>query len=131
MTKFYGWAGAVLNVDLTKGKVEKEELDPAFASKYLGASGFNSARLFDLVKAEADALSPENVLMVGVGPLSGTLAPGCARTTVTAKSPLTDIFGDSNAGGAFSSELKYAGYDQIIVSGKSERPVYLWIDDDR
>ncbi len=131
MTKFYGWAGAILNVDLTRGKIEKEELDPAFASKYLGASGFNSARLFDLVKAEMDALSPENVLMVGVGPLSGTLAPGSARMTVAAKSPLTDIFGDSNAGGFFASELKYAGYDQIVVSGKSEHPVYLWIDDDR
>jgi len=131
MDKYYGWAGSVLNIDLTAGKVEKEALDPNFARKYLGASGFNSAKLFELVKPEVDALSPENVLMFGVGTLSGTLAPGGARLTVTTKSPLTDIFGDSNMGGFFSTELKFAGYDQIVISGKADHPVYLWIDDDK
>jgi len=131
MDKYYGWAGTILNVDLTSGKIEKEALSPAFARKYLGASGFNSAKLFELVKPEVDALSPENVLMFGVGTLIGTLVPCSARLTVTAKSPLTDIFGDSNMGGFFSTGLKYAGYDQIVISGKADHPVYLWIDNDK
>ncbi len=126
----YGWAGTVLNVDLTRGSINKEQLSPEFAEKYLGGKGFNSARLFDLVSPGVDGLSPENVIMFAVGPLAGTLYPGNIRMTITAKSPLTDIFGDSNIGGFVGPELKYAGYDQIIVSGKSETPVYLWIDDD-
>ncbi len=131
MTEFQGWAGTILNIDLTASKIEREPLSPAFARKYLGASGFNSARLFELVKPEVDALSPENVLMFGVGALTGTLAPGSARLTVTAKSPLTDIFGDSNMGGHWSTELKFAGYDQLVFFGKADHPVYLWIDDDK
>ena len=131
MGKYYGWAGTILNVDLTKGKNEKEFLSPIFARKYLGASGFNSARLFDLVTPSVDALSPENVLLFGAGTLSGTLTPCSARLTVTAKSPLTNIFGDSNMGGHFSTELKFAGYDQVAVFGKASQPVYLWIDDDK
>ncbi len=130
MSKLNGWAGNILNVDLTTGKIEKEELSLNFAQKYLGACGFNAAKLFDLVEAKVDALSPENILMFGAGPLVGTLAPSCCRLTVTAKSPLTDIFGDSNMGGFFAPEMKYAGYDQIVIFGKSKQPSYLWIDDD-
>ena len=130
MAILYGWAGAILNVDLTRGKIEKEQISPEFAEKYLGGSGFNAARLFDLVKPGVDALSPENVIMFGVGPLTGTLYPANTRLTVTAKSPLTDIFGSANIGGSPGAEMKYAGYDQIAVFGKSEKPVYLWIDDD-
>ena len=131
MARFYGWAGTVLNIDLTASKIEKEPLDRSFAKKYLGASGFNSAKLFELVRPEVDALSPDNVLMFGIGTLTGTLAPGSARLTVTAKSPLTDIFGDSNMGGFWSTEVKFAGYDEIVLFGKAEHPVYLWIDNDR
>ena len=130
MAEFYGWAGTILNVNLTGSEVEKEPLSLEFAEKYLGGIGFNAARLFDLVKPGVDALSPENVIMFGVGPLAGTLYPGNTRLTVTAKSPLTDIFGSTNVGGSFGAEMKYAGYDQIAVFGKSEKPVYLWIDDD-
>jgi aldehyde:ferredoxin oxidoreductase len=126
-----GWAGTLLNVDLTLGKIEKEPVSPEFAEKYLGGIGFNSARLFDLVKPGVEALSPENVIMFGVGPLAGTIYPGGARLTITAKSPLTDIFGSANVGGFFGNEMKYAGYDQIAVFGKSEKPVYLWIDNDK
>lgn len=129
MAGLYGWAGTILNIDLTGGKIEKEPLSPEFAEKYLGGIGFNAARLFDLVKPGVDALSPENVIMFGVGPLAGTVYPGNTRLTVTAKSPLTDIFGSANIGGFFGAEMKYAGYDQIAVFGKSEKPVYLWIDD--
>ncbi len=126
----HGWAGMILNVDLTRGKIEKEQLSPEFAQKYLGGIGFNATRLFDLVKPNVDALSPENALIFSVGPLAGTLYPGSSRLTVTAKSPLTDIFGSANIGGHLGAELKYAGYDQITFLGKSEKPVYLWVDDD-
>lgn len=130
MNKFYGWAGAILRVDLTAGKVEKEELSPEFAKSFLGGSGFNAATLFDSVKKGVDALSSENILMFSAGPLVGTIAPSCSRLAVTAKSPLTDIFGDSSMGGHFSAELKHAGYDQIVCHGKSNKPVYLYVDDD-
>lgn len=130
MAGWFGWAGRVLWVDLAKEKIRKEPLQKSLAKEYLGARGFNSACLFRLVNRGIDALSPENVLMFGVSPLAGTFAPSACRFTVTAKSPLTDIFGDSNCGGYFDSELKYAGYDQIVVTGKAKHPVYLWIDDD-
>jgi aldehyde:ferredoxin oxidoreductase len=126
-----GLAGTILEVDLSNNKIVKKSLSEEFARKYLGGRGFNSKKLFELIKPGVDALSPENVLMFAPGCLSGTLAPSSDRFTVTAKSPLTDIFGDSNSGGGFASELKFAGYDQIIIFGKSEEPVYLWIDDDR
>jgi len=130
MARLHGWAGASLNVDLTRKKIEKDQISPEFAEKYLGGIGFNAARLLDLVRPKVDALSPENVVILGVGPLAGTLYPGSSRLTMTAKSPLTDVFGSANIGGYFGAELKYAGYDQIIASGKSEKPVYLCIDDD-
>lgn len=131
VNKVCGWAGIILNVDLGTKKVEKQALSPTFARKYLGASGFNSAKLFELVKKDADSLGPENVLIFGVGPLSGTLAPGSSGLTVTAKSPLSDAFGSSHMLGFFAQEVKFAGYDQIIIFGKSDQPLYLWIDDDR
>ena len=128
MGNVFGWAGTILNIDLDAGKTENEPLPFDFARKYLGGSGFNSAKLFELVKPEIDALSPENVLMFGVGTLTGTLAPGSARLTITAKSPLTDIFGDSNIGGHWGTMLKFAGFDQLVFLGKAQQPVYLWID---
>lgn len=130
MKSFNGWAGTILNVNLATDRVEKEPLSLAFARKYLGASGFNAVKLFELVRPEVDALSPENVLMFATGPFVGTLFPGCVRTTVTAKSPLTDVLGHAGFAGAFGPELKFAGYDQVVISGKAEHPVYLWIDDD-
>ncbi len=126
----YGWAGQVLEVDLSNRTVVRKPLDQKFAATYIGGSGFNSKTLFDLVDENVDALSPQNVLLIGIGLLTGTLAPGSSRTTFTAKSPLTDAFGDSNMGGFFGTQVKFAGYDQVIITGKSEVPVYLWIDDD-
>ena len=129
-TTIYGWAGQVLEVDLSNRTVVRKPLDQKFARTYIGGSGFNSKTLFDLVDENVDALSPENVLLIGIGLLAGTLAPGSSRTTFTAKSPLTDAFGDSNMGGFFGTQVKFAGYDQVIITGKSEVPVYLSIDDE-
>jgi aldehyde:ferredoxin oxidoreductase len=127
----YGWAGQRLKVYLTEGKIIKEETPEWLRREYIGGRGINSRTLFDEVRPGTDPLGPDNVLAVGVGPFAGTLAPGGSRWTVTAKAPLTGIFGDGNGGGHFAGELKFAGYDQIIFYGRSPRPVYLWISDDR
>lgn len=128
--KMYGWGGQRLKVYLTEGKIIKEEVPEWLRREYIGGRGFNSRTLFDEVKPGIDPLGPENVFIVGIGPLAGTLAPIGARWTVTAKAPLTGIFGDGNGGGDFAAELKFAGYDQIIFYGQSSKPVYLWINND-
>jgi len=126
----YGWMGTILWVDLTSGKIEKEPLSDKLRLNYIGGRGINSRILYDSVKPGVDPLSPENVLIFGTGPVVGTIAPSAARITVTAKSPLTGILGDANAGGHFPAEMKRAGYDHIVFIGKAERPVYLRIEND-
>jgi aldehyde:ferredoxin oxidoreductase len=132
----YGWTGNRLTVNLTSGKISKEPLPRNLALNFIGGRGTNSRMLYDLINPGTDPLGPENVLLFGVGPLTGTLVPGSGRYTITALSPSTVVgddkpcFGDSNSGGFFGPELKFAGYDQVIITGKSEKMVYLWIDDD-
>ncbi|MFC1988203.1 aldehyde ferredoxin oxidoreductase family protein, partial [Chloroflexota bacterium] len=126
----YGWAGQRLKVYLTEGKIVKEPLSEELRLNYLGGRGINSKTLFDELKPGIDPLSPENVFIVGIGPLNGTATPTCGRWTVTAKSPLTGTLGDGNGGGDFATELKFAGYDQIIFYGRSPKPVYLLINND-
>ncbi len=130
MVTTYGWAGKILDINLTTGKIETESLSKDWATKYIGGSGFMARVLYNEVGPEVDALSPENIALIGQGPLSGTLAPSSGRYEVAAKSPLTGIYGRSNGGGNFGPEMKWAGYDLIIIRGKSENPVYLWIEDD-
>lgn len=127
-----GWTGKRLRVDLTTGKTKVEEIDRSYRMLWLGGRGFNSELLYREVGPEVDPLGPKNRLMIGVGPLTGTFAPASSRTTITAKSPLgsPEGFGDSNMGGHFGPELKFAGYDQVVIQGRSERPVYLSIRDD-
>jgi aldehyde:ferredoxin oxidoreductase len=120
-----------LRVDLNSGKVEKEPLGEDLRVDYIGGRGINSRLLFEEVGPEVDPLSPENRLIFGTGPFSGTKAPSITRFTVTAKSPLTNILGDANAGGHFGPDLKKAGIDHIIITGKADKPVYLWIDDEK
>jgi aldehyde:ferredoxin oxidoreductase len=96
---------------------------------FLGGRGFNSKRLYDETSKNVDPLSPKNKLIFGTGPLVGTAFPLGARFNVSAKSPLTGILGDSNVGGHFAAEMKFAGYDQIIIEEKSRKPAYIFIDD--
>ncbi|HDQ73666.1 MAG TPA: aldehyde:ferredoxin oxidoreductase [Chloroflexi bacterium] len=124
------YGGHVLYVDLTAGTVQRHPTEPDLARAYLGGRGLNVKRLWDELPAHTDGLSPENLLLFGAGPLVGTLFPGGARFNVSAMSPQTGILGDSNAGGFFGPELKFAGYDQIVIRGRAERPVCLWIEDD-
>ncbi|MHB1651495.1 MAG: aldehyde ferredoxin oxidoreductase family protein [Desulfitobacteriaceae bacterium] len=127
----YGYTGKILFIDLTAGTSHTEALDPSFARTYLGGRGFNMRRLYDEAPPEMDPLQPENPLIFGVGPLVGTMLPGSARFNVSGKSPQTGILGDSNAGGFFGPELKFAGYDQVVIKGKSPRPVYLLLTNDK
>lgn len=127
----HGEGGIILRVDLGSGKTEKEPLSEDLRENYIGGRGINSRLLFDEVGPEVEPLSPENRLIFGTGPFSGTKAPSVVRYTVTAKSPLTGIHGDANAGGRFGPTLKKAGIDHIVVTGKADEPVYLWIDDER
>jgi aldehyde:ferredoxin oxidoreductase len=131
MNKHYGWAGTILKIDLTEGRIQRETLSKDLAYSYLGQRGINGKLLYDTIPPGTDAFHPNNPVIFGVGPLGGTLAPCSGRFTVTSKSPLTGIFGDANSGGHWGPELKQAGYDHIFITGQSSRPVYLWIDDDK
>jgi len=119
----------VLKVDLTRQKTRVSDLEPDLAAGFLGGRGFNSKRLYDEVGAGVDPLGPGNKLMFSTGPLVGTTFPTACRFNVSAKSPLTGILGDSNAGGHLAPELKFAGYDQVILAGRSSKPVYILIND--
>ena len=125
----YGYAGKVLWVDLCSGVSRVDPLEESLALSYIGGRGLNMRRLSDMVPPDMTPDSPDNPLIFGVGPLNGTLFPGAARFNVSGLSPHTGILGDSNAGGFFGPELKYAGFDQVIITGKSPSPVYLFVKD--
>jgi len=125
-----GYGGQVLRVNLTTGTIKKSDLDPDLARNYLGGRGFAAKLLYTELERGIDPLGEENKLVVAAGPLSGLAIPGAGKTTFAAKSPATGSYGDSNVGGMLSAEMKYAGYDLIIVEGVSPKPVYLFIEDD-
>ena len=127
----YGYCGKALRINLTTGAIKTEVLSKDFMINFLGGRGFNMKRLYEEVPPGTDPLGPDNKLFIGVGPLTGTLFPGASRVNFSAKSPQTGILGDSNAGGFFGPELKFAGYDQVIVEGVSPFPSYLYIRDDQ
>ena len=126
-----GWAGTVLRVSLTTRKVSKEPLNMDWAHGFIGGRGLNSRTLYSEIKPGTDPLGPGNPLIIGVGPCAGTLLPGNSSLTITTKSPLSGLLGDSSTRAYFGAEMKYAGYDQMIIQGQSDRPVYLWIEDDK
>ena len=123
--------GTILRIDLSSGKIGKEPISESMRRNYGGGRGINSRILFDETGPHVEPLSPENRLIFGSGPLSGTAAPSAARFTVSTKSPLTGILGDANGGGRFGPAMKRAGIDHIIVQGKADKPVYIFIDDDK
>lgn len=126
-----GWMGQILRVDLTHGDYSIEDLDLDLAEDFIGGRGLASKILFDEVEPKIDPFSPENKVIFAAGPLTGTGVVGAARCGVVTKSPLTGGIISSNLGGHFGPELKFAGYDAIIIEGKSPEPVYLMINDDR
>lgn len=126
----FGWKGKLLRVNLTDGKISKEDLNMKDARDYIGARGLGTKIMMDEVDPGVDPFSPENKLIFMTGPLTGTFASSAGRYEVISKAPLTGAIGASNSGGHFGPELKYAGYDGIIFEGKSDKPVYLYINDD-
>jgi aldehyde:ferredoxin oxidoreductase len=125
-----GYAGRILRVDLGERRFAIERLDPRWIKDVVGGRAANTKRLVEDLQPDADPLGPANVLIFGVGPLTGTLLPASAYYTVTARSPLTGILGDSAAGGHFGPEMKLAGFDQIVVTGCADALSYLLITED-
>jgi aldehyde:ferredoxin oxidoreductase len=123
--------GDILFVDLTNRKVIKRPYTPEMAAEYIGCRGYNMALLWEMVPKGTDPLSPENVLIFGVGPLTGTSAPSSGRVSVTTKSPTTNLYLKTNVGGAWGGELRFAGYSYLVFTGKADSPVYLWIENDK
>ena len=126
----FGWTGKLLRVNLTDKTIKKENLDPEDARNYIGARGLGTKMFMNEVDPKIEPFSPENKLIFMTGPLTGTFASSSGRYEVVAKAPLTGTIGASNSGGHFGPELKYAGYDGIIFEGKSDEPLYLYINDE-
>ncbi|HSW36007.1 MAG TPA: aldehyde ferredoxin oxidoreductase family protein [Candidatus Limnocylindrales bacterium] len=120
----------LLHINLDTRKVDIDR-DDNLRQEYLGGLGINSRLVFDRIPVGADPLGPENVLIFGSGSLAGTLLPTACRTDVCAKSPLSGLFGTANAGGEWGPQLRYAGYDHLILTGKAAEPVYIIINDDQ
>jgi benzoyl-CoA reductase subunit BamB len=127
----YAETGFNLEIDLSRGSIERVATDPKETELYLGGLGTNAKILWDRVPPEVEPFSPDNVLIFAAGLLCGTPATGCNRTIVSTISPQTKLMAFSMMGGFFAPELKYAGYDKIVLRGKSPKLVYLWIKDDQ
>ena len=127
----YAETGFNLEVDLTRGNIERVATDPRLTELYLGGLGTNAKLLWDRVPPEVEPFSPENLLIFSTGLLVGTPAVGCNRTIVSTFSPQTLLMAYSIMGGFWAPELKYAGYDKVIIRGKSPDLVYLWINNDK
>jgi len=125
------YAGKILRVDLTNGSITTEDFDSRLSDLYIGGRGVASKVLYDEVPPEIMPFDPENRLIFSPGALHGTGAPSASRTTVTTRSPLTGMHGDGHAGATWGGELKRAGYDLVIIQGKAEKPVYLFIHNDQ
>lgn len=124
------YTNTFLTIDLSCDDINTQAVSDSLKTGFIGGKGFGAALLSDRVPPGTDPLGPDNLLMFMTGPLTGTLAPAMRGCVVT-RSPLTGLFLDSYFGGSFAPEIKYAGYDGIIIKGCAEKPVYIWIDDDR
>jgi aldehyde:ferredoxin oxidoreductase len=127
----YGYTGRILHVDLTDHKIETEERDEAFYRSYLGGRGIGYHYLMKMVPPGTDPLSPENILVLATGVMTGSPLAASCRFAAVGKSPLTGTAAESEAAGYFGPELKRAGFDAIVLRGRSATPVYLWVNDGR
>jgi len=124
----YGWTGNILFVDLTNRTTSLKNINEYLP--FIGGRGINQRILFDILGKDTDPLGPENVIILGAGPLVGTLVPSADRLAVDFKNVITGGVGSGNSGGQFAAEMKFAGYDHIVISGKAEKPIYLYIYND-
>ncbi|MBW2591002.1 MAG: aldehyde dehydrogenase, partial [Deltaproteobacteria bacterium] len=127
----YAETGFNLEIDLTRGNIERVETDPRDTELYLGGLGTNAKIIWDRVPPEVEPFSSDNLLIFATGLLCGTPATGCNRTIVSTISPQTKLMAFSMMGGFWAPELKYAGFDKVILRGKSPDLVYLWINNDK
>jgi len=128
MEKLGGYSGGILEVDLSTGSITKVPLAPDLITKFLGGAGINARLAYDNIEPCVGPFSEKNALVLGVGPLVGTLAPGACKSNITGKSPSSNYIGTSGSG--HLGMLKFAGYDHVVIIGKADRPVYLEIGDD-
>ncbi|NIS61643.1 MAG: aldehyde ferredoxin oxidoreductase [Proteobacteria bacterium] len=124
-----GYAKKILRIDLSSLKIHIEDLDEELARHFVGGSGLGAKFLYEMTDERTEPLSPENPLIFMAGPFTGTAVPLSGRHAVVSGSPLTGVFGESDVGGTWGANLKKAGFDGIIVTGRSEKAVYLWIHD--
>lgn len=124
-----GICGVLLDIDLTSGKVKELGISEETARKYLGGRGLGARLLYDLLPAKTDPLSPENILIFLTGPFTGSMVPGSSKFVVVTKSPLTGGWCDSYSSGRISLEIKRAGYDGLVIRGRSNHPCYLQVGD--
>src|SRR5665648_411898 len=129
--KIHGWIyrKSITNQS-TEGKISTESLNMELARKYVSGRGLAGKMFADEVASDVDALSPENKLFIATGVLTGTNAPTPSRYMVVTKSPLNGVIASSNSGGYWGAQLKFAGYDMVVLEGKSDHPVYITIKDD-
>jgi aldehyde:ferredoxin oxidoreductase len=128
--EYKGYAGKTLFIDLSREKITKVPLTKELAEDYLGGRGHDAKMLFEHTTPSTQPLSKGALLCISTGPLTGLLGPTTGRVNVTARSPLTGIYGNSNAGTNWGPELKYAGYDGVVITGRADKPTYIWIEDD-
>lgn len=129
--KLKGYTGNVLHIDLTHLRADVQALDERWAEQWIGGSGLGAKYLYEMTNERTDPLGPDNPLIFMAGPFTGTSVPLSGRHAVISRSPLTGIFGESDVGGTWGANLKRAGFDGVIVTGRSPEPVYLWIQDGR
>jgi aldehyde:ferredoxin oxidoreductase len=128
--KPHGYAGKILRVNLTEEKITTEPTSK-YIEKYIGGRGINAWILFNELDITTQPLDPENILAFGSGPLVGTLSPFCSRVSIDTKNVFNGGVGSVNCGGHFGAEMKYAGYDNVVLTGKSSQPAYLWLYEGR
>ena len=126
----YGYAGTILRVDLSHATVRNEPLAESLVENFIGGRGFVAKMLYDEMPSGIDPFDPQNLLIAATGPLTGHFLPASGKTHFGTKSPATGGYADSNMGGHFGPQLKYAGYDALVITGKAEKPSYLFINDD-
>jgi len=129
-TKYKGYMGNMLKIDLSTGKTGEFDVTDRDREMYLGGKGMAAKLLHDLNPKGVDPLSPDAVLVINTGPLTGSMAPCTSRFNISAKSPLTGGIGNANSGGNFGHQLKRCGYDALVVTGKADNPVYIDITDE-
>lgn len=126
----FGYCGKILYINLTTGNITRGNIEQDFCKKFIGGSGFVTKLLLDLTPPKSDPLGPESALIFATGPFAGTLVPMGNKYTVGAKSPLTGFIGDAVSSSFWPQQLKQAGFDAVVITGRAEKPMWIFIDDD-